>query len=239
MASFFDTLSYADVAKTIDHSLLKPELDDQFVEAGCRLAAQYDVASVCVRPRDVARAHKLLAGTDVAVGTVIAFPHGSSKTETKVFESRLALQDGARELDMVIDIGALISGNDKYVQDQIAEVVEVAHAGGALVKVILENAYLTDEQKVRACRLVEAAGADYVKTSTGFAPTGATLEDLKLMRKSVSSRIGVKAAHGIRTLDALLEVMQVGVTRVGATQTAAMLDDFKSRKASAAAATAR
>jgi deoxyribose-phosphate aldolase len=239
MASFFDTLSYADVAKTIDHSLLKPELDDQFVEAGCRLAAQYDVASVCVRPRDVARAHKLLAGTDVAVGTVIAFPHGSSKTETKVFESRLALQDGARELDMVIDIGALISGNDKYVQDQIAEVVEVAHGGGALVKVILENAYLTDEQKVRGCRLVEAAGADYVKTSTGFAPTGATLEDLKLMRKSVSSRIGVKAAHGIRTLDALLEVMQVGVTRVGATQTAAMLDDFKSRKASAAAATAR
>jgi deoxyribose-phosphate aldolase len=239
MASFFDTLSYADVAKTIDHSLLKPELDDQFVEAGCRLAAQYDVASVCVRPRDVARAHKLLAGTDVAVGTVIAFPHGSSKTETKVFESRLALQDGARELDMVIDIGALISGNDKYVQDQIAEVVEVAHAGGALVKVILENAYLTEEQKVRGCRLVEAAGADYVKTSTGFAPTGATLEDLKLMRKSVSSRIGVKAAHGIRTLDALLEVMQVGVTRVGATQTAAMLDDFKSRKASAAAATAR
>jgi deoxyribose-phosphate aldolase len=140
---------------------------------------------------------------------------------------------------MVIDIGALISGNDKYVQDQIAEVVEVAHAGGALVKVILENAYLTEEQKVRGCRLVEAAGADYVKTSTGFAPTGATLEDLKLMRKSVSSRIGVKAAHGIRTLDALLEVMQVGVTRVGATQTAAMLDDFKSRKASAAAATAR
>jgi deoxyribose-phosphate aldolase len=236
MASFFDTLTYADVAKTIDHSLLKPELDDQFVEAGCRLAAQYDVASVCVRPRDVARAHKLLAGTDVAVGTVIAFPHGSSKTETKVFESRLALQDGARELDMVIDIGALISGNDKYVQDQIAAVVEVAHAGGALVKVILENAYLTDEQKVRGCRLVEAAGADYVKTSTGFAPTGATLDDLKLMRKSVSSRIGVKAAHGIRTLDALLEVMQVGVTRVGATQTAAMLDDFKSRKAAAAAA---
>jgi deoxyribose-phosphate aldolase len=140
---------------------------------------------------------------------------------------------------MVIDIGALISGNDKYVQDQIAAVVEVAHAGGALVKVILENAYLTDEQKVRGCRLVEAAGADYVKTSTGFAPTGATLDDLKLMRKSVSSRIGVKAAHGIRTLDALLEVMQVGVTRVGATQTAAMLDDFKSRKASAAAATAR
>jgi deoxyribose-phosphate aldolase len=236
LASFFDSLSYTDVAKTIDHSLLKPELDDASVEAGCRLAAQYDVVSVCVRPRDVARAHKLLTSTNVAVGTVIAFPHGSSRTETKVYESRLALQDGARELDMVIDIGALISGNDKYVQEQIAAVVEVAHAEGALVKVILENAYLTDEQKVRGCHLVEAAGADYVKTSTGFAPTGATLQDLKLMRKSVSPRIGVKAAHGIRTLDALLEVLEIGVTRVGATQTAAMLDEFKARKAAAAPA---
>jgi deoxyribose-phosphate aldolase len=236
LASFFDSLSYSDVAKTIDHSLLKPELDDAFVEAGCRLAAQYDVASVCVRPRDVARAHTLLTSTNVAVGTVIAFPHGNSRTETKVYESRLALQDGARELDMVIDIGALISGNDKYVQDQIAAVVEVAHAEGALVKVILENAYLTDEQRVRGCHLVEAAGADYVKTSTGFAPTGATVQDLKLMRKSVSPHVGVKAAHGIRTLDALLEVLEIGVTRVGATQTAAMLDEFKARKAAAAPA---
>ena len=140
---------------------------------------------------------------------------------------------------MVIDIGALISGRDGYVQAQIAEVVEVAHSKGALVKVILENAYLTDEQKVRGCHLVEAAGADFVKTSTGFAPTGATIEDLKLMRRSVSPKIGVKAAHGIRTLDALLEVLEIGVTRVGATATAAMLDEFKARKAGAAAAGAR
>jgi deoxyribose-phosphate aldolase len=236
MPSFFDQLTYHDVAKAIDHSLLKPELDDASIEAGCKLAAAYDVASVCVRPRDVERAHDLLAGTDVAVGTVIGFPHGSTRTETKVFESRLALQNGARELDMVIDIGALISGNDRYVEDQIAEVVEVAHAEKALVKVILENAYLTDEQKVRGCRLVEAAGADFVKTSTGFAPTGATVEDLKLMRRSVSPRVQVKAAHGIRTLDALLEVLEIGVTRVGATQTAAMLDEFKARKDAARAA---
>ena len=231
MGSFFDQLSYADVAKTIDHSLLKPELDDSSVEAGCELAARYDVASVCVRPRDVERAHRLLANTKVAVGTVIGFPHGSSRTETKVFESRLALQNGARELDMVIDIGALISGNELYVREQIAAVVGAAHAEGALVKVILENAYLTDEQKARGCQLVEAAGADFVKTSTGFAPTGATVEDLRLMRRSVSPHIGVKAAHGIRTLDALLEVLEIGVTRVGATQTAAMLDEFKARKA--------
>ena len=236
MNSFFDRLSYTDVAKAIDHSLLKPELDDASIEAGCKLAARYDVASVCVRPRDVERARDLLSGSSVAVGTVIGFPHGSSRTETKVFESRLALQNGARELDMVIDIGALISGNDLYVQKQIAEVVGVAHAEGALVKVILENAYLTEDQKVRGCHLVEAAGADFVKTSTGFAPTGATIEDLKLMRRSVSPRIGVKAAHGIRTLDALVEVLQIGVTRVGATQTAAMLDEFTARKANNAPA---
>lgn len=236
MTSFFETLTYGQVAKAIDHSLLKPELDDAFVEAGCRLAADYDVASVCVRPRDVERASRLLAGTNVAVGTVIGFPHGSSRTETKVFESRLALKNGARELDMVIDIGGLISGDDAMVQEQIAQVVEVAHADGALVKVILENAYLTDEQKVRGCRLVEAAGADFVKTSTGFAPTGATLDDLKLMLRSVSPRVHVKAAHGIRTLDALIEVLELGVTRVGATQTAAMLDEFKARKAGQASA---
>lgn len=239
MTSFFDRLSYSDVAKTIDHSLLRPELDDAAVEAGCRLAVKYDVASVCARPRDVELVRDLLAGSTVAAGTVIGFPHGSSRTETKVFESRLALQNGARELDMVIDIGALISGNDRYVHDQIAAVVEVAHKEGALVKVILENAYLTDAQKVRGCQLVEAAGADFVKTSTGFAPTGATLEDLKLMRRSVSPKVGVKAAHGIRTLDALLEVLEIGVTRVGATQTAAMLDEFKARKVAAAAAGTR
>jgi len=234
MASFFDGLGYRDVAKAIDHSLLKPELDDAFVEAGCKLAASYDVASVCVRPRDVERARDLLAGTTVAVGTVVGFPHGSSRTETKVFEARTALQNGARELDMVIDIAGLVSGDDRRVQEQIAEVVGVAHAHGALVKVILENAYLTDEQKVRGCKLVEAAGADFVKTSTGFAPSGATIADLKLMRRSVSPRVQVKAAHGIRTLDALVEVLEIGVTRVGATQTAAMLDEFKARKAAAA-----
>ena len=239
MTSFFDRLSYRDVAKTIDHSLLKPELDDAAIEAGCRLAARYDVASVCVRPRDVERARDLLSDSDVAVGTVIGFPHGSSRTETKVFEAGLALRNGARELDMVIDIGGLISGDDDYVQEQIAQVVDVAHRERGLVKVILENAYLNDEQKVRGCRLVEAAGADFVKTSTGYAPTGATIEDLKLMRRSVSPHVGIKAAHGIRTLDALLEVLEIGVTRVGATQTATMLDEFKVRKAAAAAAGSR
>jgi deoxyribose-phosphate aldolase len=226
-----DTLTERDIAKTIDHSLLRPELDDAFVEAGCRLAAEYDVASVCVRPGDVARARVILAGTDVKVGTVIGFPHGSSTTATKVYEASRALADGAVELDMVIDIGALKSGRDGDVQADVAAVVNIAHAAHAIVKVILENAYLSDDEKVRGSRLTEAAGAEFVKTSTGFAPGGATHEDLALMRRTVSSHIQVKAAGGVRTLDALIDVMNLGVTRVGATATKAIIDDFRARKA--------
>jgi deoxyribose-phosphate aldolase len=226
-----DTLTEREIAKTIDHSLLRPELDDAFVEAGCRLAAEYDVASVCVRPVDVRRAAEILRGSDVQVGTVIGFPHGSSTTATKVFEANAALADGATELDMVIDIGALKSGRDGDVQADIAAVVEAAHAGGAIVKVIFENHYLTDDEIVRACRVTEAAGAEFVKTSTGFAASGATHADLALMRRSVSDRIQVKAAGGVRTLDALIEVMNLGVTRIGATATAAIIDDFRARKA--------
>ena len=229
-----DNLTERQIAKTIDHSLLRPELDDAFVEAGCRLAAEYDVASVCVRPVDVRRAKAILDGTDVKVGTVIGFPHGSSTTATKVYEAQRALDDGATELDMVIDIGALKSGRDEDVRRDIAAVVAVGHAGGAIVKVILENAYLTDDEKVRGSRLTEAAGAEFVKTSTGFAPSGATHEDLALMRRTVSPHFQVKAAGGVRTLDALIDVMNLGVTRVGATATKVIIDDFRARKSGAA-----
>ncbi|TAL05630.1 MAG: deoxyribose-phosphate aldolase [Chloroflexota bacterium] len=233
-----DNLTERDIAKTIDHSLLRPELDDAFVEDGCRLAARYDVASVCVRPADVRRAAAILADTDVKVGTTIGFPHGNHLTSTKVFEAEQALADGATELDMVIQIGALKAGRDADVQADIKAVVDVAHAGGAIVKVIFENAYLTDDEKVRACHLTEAAGAEFVKTSTGFAPTGATHEDLRLMRASTSPHIQVKAAGGVRTLDALIDVMNLGVTRIGATATAAIIDDFRARKAGGAAVAA-
>ncbi len=226
-----ENLTERDIAKTIDHSLLRPELDDAFVEDGCRLAARYDVASVCVRPADVRRAAAILAGTDVKVGTTIGFPHGNHLTSTKVFEAEQALGDGATELDMVIQIGALKAGRDAEVQADIKAVVDVAHARGAIVKVIFENAYLTDDEKVRACHLTEAAGAEFVKTSTGFAPTGATHEDLRLMRASTSPHIQVKAAGGVRTLDALIDVMNLGVTRIGATATAAIIDDYRARKA--------
>lgn len=231
MPPAIDSLTERDIAKTIDHSLLRPELDDAFVEDGCRLAAKYDVASVCVRPADVRRARAILAGTDVAVGTTIGFPHGNHATEVKVFEAKRALADGATELDMVIQIGALRSGRDADVEADIRAVVEVAHAAGALVKVIFENAYLTDDEKVRACHLTENAGADFVKTSTGFAPTGATHDDLRLMRANTSPHIQVKAAGGVRTLDALLAVMDLGVTRIGATATEAIIEEFRARKA--------
>ena len=238
MTRSIEGITERDIAKAIDHSLLRPELDDEFVEAGCRLAAEYDVASVCVRPADVRRARAILDGTDVKVGTVIGFPHGNHLTSTKVFEARQALADGATELDMVIQIGALKSGRDADVQADIAAIVEVAHAGGAIVKVIFENAYLTDDEKIRACHLTEAAGADFVKTSTGFAPGGATHDDLRLMRANTSPHVQVKAAGGVRTLDALLDVMALGTSRIGATATKAIIDDFRARKSGAHAAPA-
>jgi deoxyribose-phosphate aldolase len=224
-------LTERDIAKAIDHSLLRPELDDAFVADGCRLAAKYDVASVCVRPADVVRAASILQGSDVAVGTTIGFPHGNHLTAVKVFEAERALEQGATELDMVIQIGALKSGRDSDVEADIRAVVDVAHASGAIVKVIFENAYLTNEEKIRACHLTEAAGGDFVKTSTGFAPSGATLDDLRLMRANTSPHVKVKAAGGVRTLDALLAVMELGVTRIGATATETIIQDFRARKA--------
>ena len=223
------TITYEQLAKTIDHSLLKPELTEAEVIAGCELAKKYHVASVCVKPCHVLLAARLLAGSDVAVGTVVGFPHGNSTTATKVFETKDALAAGATEIDMVINIGELRSGHADYVRDEVRAVVNAAHHA-AIVKVIFENAYLTDEQKVLACKLCEEANADFVKTSTGFAPTGATVADIRLMRASVGPQVQVKAAHGVRTLDALLEMIDAGATRSGATATAAMLDEFKRRQ---------
>jgi len=212
---------------TIVLSWFKPSPTPDDIRAGCKLAADYQVVSVCVRPADVALAASELTGTGVAVGTVVSFPHGDSTTSIKVAEAEKALEDGAVELDMVLNIGWLLSGQDEDVQADIAAVVDAS--GDALVKVIFENAYLTDEQKVRACHLTEAAGADYVKTSTGYAPTGATIEDLRLMRANTGPRMKVKAAHGVRTLDALLAVIEAGADRCGATATATILDDYRDR----------
>ncbi|MGA5305135.1 deoxyribose-phosphate aldolase [Nucisporomicrobium flavum] len=216
------------VAKMIDHSLLRPELTTADVRLGCEIAARRETASVCVRPSDVAPAVAELAGTGVLVGTVAGFPHGSTTTAAKVAETRELVEAGADEIDMVLHIGRLRAGETGYVHDDIAAVV--AAAQGRVVKVILENAYLDDEQKVTGCRLAEQAGAAFVKTSTGFAPGGATLEDIRLMRATVSPSVQVKAAGGVRTLDTLLTLHEAGATRFGATATESILDDWAARQ---------
>lgn len=218
-----------DIAKMLDHSLLKPEMDTETVRKGLLVAKKYDTASVCVKPCDLTLAAEVLAGTDVHLSTVIGFPHGSNRTEVKVYESNLAMDDGATELDMVLNIGRLISGDDAYVLADIRAVVEAAHARGAIVKVILENAYLNEEQKIRACHLCAEAGADYTKTSTGYAPSGAKVEDLVLMRANTPARMKVKAAGGVRTLDAVLACRAAGATRCGATATAVIMEEAEKR----------
>lgn len=224
------TITYEQLAKAIDHSLLRPELTRAEMLAGCELARRYHVATVCVKPCHVRLAAEALQDSDVKVGTVVGFPHGAHTTAIKVAEAQQAMDDGAVELDMVLNIGELRSGNLDLVREDIRAVVAAAHERGARVKVILENAYLTDDEKRTACRLCEEAGADWVKTSTGFAPSGATIEDLKLMRAAVSERVQVKAAGGVRTLEAALAVIDAGCSRFGATATAAILEEFKRRK---------
>ena len=219
-----------DIAKMIDHSLLKPEMTTDDIRNGCQVAKKYGVAAVCCSPSALPLVTMLLKGTDIRPTTVIGFPHGYNKTQTKVFEAEQAIKDGAVELDMVLNIGKLKSGDFDYVRSDIKAVVDTAHKNNVLVKVILENFYLTDEQKKIACRLCEEAGADWVKTSTGFAGAGATIEDLKLMRNSVSNKVQVKAAGGVRDLDMALKVRQVGCTRFGATATEAILDESYKRE---------
>ena len=239
--------SYEQLAKMIDHSLLHPTMTDPELDEGCRLAARYGVASVCIKPYYIQRAVELLQGTGVKVGAVIGFPHGNSKTECKRFETEQACKDGAVEIDMVINIGKALSGDWAYVEQDIKAVCNEAHQRGAKVKVIFENDYLTqggaglssEEFKRKLCRICEAAGADWIKTSTGYgfvkgadgkySYQGATEADLELMRASVSAKVQVKAAGGVRDLDGLIRVRELGATRCGASATAAILDEYKKR----------
>ena len=221
--------SYSDIAKMIDHSLLNPSLTVPELEAGCDLARTYDVASVCILPYYVARCAQLLAGSNVQPSTTIGFPHGGQLTAVKLAEVVHALNDGATELDTVINISQACSGNWDYVEAELLHLTKAAHHGGALIKVIFENAYLDDTAKIRLCEICSDLGVDWVKTSTGYAPSGATLADLALMRRHTPSSVQVKAAGGIRTLEALLEARALGVTRVGATRTAEILDECRFR----------
>ena len=221
--------TFAELAKMLDHSLLQPTLTDADLVAGLLLAREYNVASVCIKPYAVRLAAKLLAGSTIQASTTIGFPHGGHVTAIKVAESEIALADGATELDMVVNVGKVLSGAWNAVASDIAAVVRVAHAAGAKVKVIFENAYLKDAHKIELCKICGDVRADWVKTSTGYAESGATTEDLVLMRQHSPAHVQVKAAGGVRTYERLLEVRVIGVTRVGATATKVILDDARAK----------
>lgn len=215
------------IAKMIDHSLLQPQLTDAELEAGCKLARDFNVASVCIKPYAVEMARDILAGSTVAVSTTIGFPHGGHLTSIKVGESERAIAQGAIELDMVVNIGKVLSKQWDYVREDIRAVVDLAHQRGAIVKVIFENCYLQDEHKEMLCRLCAEVKADFVKTSTGYGSSGATDEDLKLMRRCSPPSVQVKAAGGVRTFERLLAVRALGVTRAGATATKVILEECR------------
>ncbi|ORX58710.1 deoxyribose-phosphate aldolase [Hesseltinella vesiculosa] len=227
-----DSLTYEQLAKVFDHAILKPEQTTKDVIIGCELAKKYNVKSVCVKPCDVKQASDLLQGTDVLVGTVISFPHGNSPTSAKVAEALQTVEDGAIELDVVLNIGHLKSGLVDECQQEIKTVIDACHAKNPKVifKIIFENAYLTKDEIVQACKLSVAAGAHFVKTSTGFASSGATLEDIALMRASVPDHIEVKASGGIKTLDQVVDLMNHGATRCGSSSTDKIIDEFKQRR---------
>ncbi len=218
-----------DIAKMLDHSTLQPNLTQEDVRKGCEIALQHHTASVCARPADMPLVAKMLQGSDVKICTVIGFPHGNHKPETKLDEAQAALADGCQELDMVLNIGRLIAGEDAYVEDEIKAICDLAHSRDAKVKVILETCFLTDEQKKRACQICTRAGADWVKTSTGYGPGGCTLHDLRLMRQSVPPTVQVKGSGGIRDLDTVLAARALGATRCGVSATVAIMREAEAR----------
>lgn len=223
------SFTYEQISKMIDHSLLNPTLTESDLIAGCRLAAAYDVASVCIMPYFLSRCTDLLHGTTVKPSTTIGFPHGGHTTAVKLAEARQALTDGCQELDMVVNISQVLSGQWDYVREDIRSVIDVAHANGQKVKVIFENCYLKDEHKIRLCEICGELKVDWVKTSTGYGTGGATHDDLKLMRRHSPESVQVKAAGGVRDLDGLLAVRELGVTRCGASRTSDILDECRRR----------
>jgi deoxyribose-phosphate aldolase len=222
-------VTYRQIAKMLDHSLLQPVLTDEDMEKGCLLARECGVASVCIKPYYLRRAAEILKGSDVLPSTVIGFPHGGHLTKIKAAEAEAALDDGGKELDMVVNVGKVLSGDWEYVRADVAAVVQAAHKRGAIVKVIFENCFLQDAHKEMLCRICGEVNADFVKTSTGYGDGGATDADLALMRRCSPPHVQVKAAGGVRTFDRLLAVRALGVTRVGATASKAILDEAQQR----------
>lgn len=217
----------ADIAKMIDHSVLKPEATTKDVEDGCLIALKYKTATVCVRPCDVSKARGFLLGSDVAVAVVVGFPHGTNTVEVKAYEAERAIQDGAAEIDVVMNYGRLLSGEFSYVENEIVTLTEAAHKRSAIIKVIFETCALSEELIIEACRMCNAASVDFVKTSTGFGARGATAGDVILMRKHADPKIQVKASGGIKTLNDVIEMKRLGATRIGASSTAVIMESFR------------
>jgi deoxyribose-phosphate aldolase len=236
----------SDLAKMIDHSLLHPTMTDEDLEKGCKVALEYGTASVCIKPYAVSKCAEWLKGSKVLVCTVVGFPHGSHTTSIKVAETRQACEDGATEIDMVVNIGKVLSGDWTYVEGEIRQINDEAKKHGAILKVIFENDYLQDSHKIRLCQICSSIPVAFVKTSTGYGYTkgedgkfstkGATVEDCRLMLANVGPGVEVKAAGGVRTLDELLRMRELGVTRIGATATAVILEEAKKRLGLASAA---
>ena len=221
--------TYEDISRMIDHSLLKPTSTFEDFEAGCRMAVVFKAGSVCIQPHYLQRCAQILKGSGVKASTVIGFPHGGHTTSIKVAEARQALADGGEELDMVCNISRVLSGDWDYVHQDLKAVIDVTHAAGRKVKVIFENCYLEDQHKIRLCEMCSELKADWIKTSTGYGTGGATLDDLRLMRKYADPQVQVKAAGGVRDMDSLLQCREIGVTRIGASATQAMLDECRLR----------
>ena len=224
-------LTPKDIASMLDHSTLQPWLTEDDIRRGCEVALKYQTASVCARPCDVPILKEMLAGSPVKVCTVIGFPHGAHQTAVKVAEAKQALAEGCEELDMVLNIGKLKHGDADYVENEIRQLAETAHAAGAILKVILETCYLTEEEKILACKISEKAGADFVKTSTGYGSAGCTIEDLKLMRANVSEAVRIKGSGGIRDLDTVLSARAVGASRCGVSATEKIMAEAEKRYA--------
>lgn len=221
--------TYEAVAQLIEHSVLRTELSEQEVREGCEIARHYQVAAVCVRPSDVDLATRWMEGSGVSVASIVSFPHGASTTSVKLYETRDLLRRGAREIDTVINIGKMISRQFQYVETELLQMADACHEAGAILKVAFENGYLSEEQKILACKIVKRAGVDFARTSTQFGPAPYSLEDIALMRRLLKDKVKIKASGGVRTLDDVLSVLQAGCSRVGTTATVTILEAWKSQ----------
>jgi deoxyribose-phosphate aldolase len=224
-------LSYEDIAGMMEHPVLEPELSEEEVHTGCEIARQYRIAAVTVRPSDADLAVSWMRGSGVAVGSIVSYPHGSSTTSVKLYETRDLIRRGITEIDTVINLGKMISRQFQYVEMELQQMAEACHEGAAILKVAFQNGYLTDDLKTIACKIVKRAGADYARTSTPFGPFPYSLDDVALMRRLLGDRAKIKASGGVRTITDVLELRGAGCTRVGTIATVAILEDWKAKLA--------